>query len=299
MEYLSLRVFRLLVFLLLVAGCTPERNNPFDPLGEEREWISIERPEAITILSSGNLCVANRNGFNIFTIEGDSLDCFYPTGGVSGLDVGFGRILSVDRGVLRLFALDGAYQTSINQYEYESQQYDFSNLTGIYADDNFLYLIDSNIVVKMKSSFECLARWESYNDKTLYDVFYSKGYLYATIKNSIGVQVFDTSGNFIKEENLQTVFGGDYEKLSRGITGDNAGNLFFFAYSRYLWPFDSTYHIGDSWICTMKEIGYEGTSGKFLQDEDLLDIVYYDSYLYVTGYWNNNVRKLWLDGYIP
>ncbi len=302
MESLSLKGFKLFVFLLIIAGCSPERNNPLDPMGEELAWINIYRPEAITILPGGNLCVANRNGFTIFTPEGDSIDRFYPAGVVTGLDVGFGRILSVDRGNLRLFALDGDYQGLIDQYEYEIQRFFFSNLTGIYADENYLYLVDSNVVIKMDSSFECLARWESSENKALYDIFYSNGYLYATLKNSIGVQVFDTSGNFIKEENKTAFWVGD-ECFSRCITGDNSGNLFFFAYSIYFSSLDSTYHIDDGWICVLKEMNYEGTSGEFLQEflqeNDLLDIVYYDGYLYVTKYWGNNVRKLWLDGYIP
>jgi hypothetical protein len=298
MESLSLKGFKLFIFLLIIAGCSPERNNPFDPMTEELAWINIYRPEAITILPDGNLCVANRERFTIFTPEGDSIACFYPAGGVNGLDVGFGRIISVYGSGMRVFALDGTYETGIGLYEYNSQLYDFSNLTGIYADENYLYLVDSAVVIKIDSSFECLARWESSEDKALYDIFYSKGYLYATLKNSIGIQVFDTSGNFIKEENLQAGYWGD-EYLSRGITGDNTGNVFFFAYSRYFSSLDSTYHISDSWICAVKEINYEGTSWKFSQERDLLDIVYYDGYLYVTKYWGNNVRKLWLDGYIP
>jgi hypothetical protein len=295
---LLLKGFKFFVILLLITGCTPERDNPFDPLGEDREWISIERPEAITVFSNGNLCIANGNGFNIFTTNGDPIDCYYPTGGVTSLDVGFGKILSVDWGVLRLFSRDGTFQTLVDEYIYEGQRYEFSKLTGIYADDGSLYLIDSNLVIEMDSNFECTSRWESFENKVLYDIFYSNGYLYATLKNSVGMQIFDTSGNFIKEENLETIYGGD-EYFSRGITGDNAGNLFFFAFSIYFSSLDSTYYIEDSWIYAVKEINYEGTPFKLLIEIDLMDIVYCNGYLYVAKYWSNSVRKLWLDGYIP
>lgn len=279
-------------------GCSPDRNNPFDPIGEELAWINVYRPEAITILPEGNFCVANREGFTIFDTEGDSIDCSYPVGGVNGLDVGFGRIIGVYGGSMKVFTLDGTFEKGIGGYEYNSHPYNFSNLTGIYADENCLYLVDRNAVIKMNSSFECEARWESSENKALYDIFYSKGYLYATLKNFIGIQVFDTSGKFIKEENLQAGYWGD-DYFSRGITGDNNGNLFFFAYSGYFSSLLLKDNISANWICVVKEMNYEGTSWKFSQERDLLDIVYYDGYLYVTKYWDNSVRKLWLDGYIP
>jgi hypothetical protein len=299
MESLLSKSFKLFISLLIIAGCSPERNNPFDPMGEELVWVSVFRPEAITVLPGGNLCISNLGKFTIFSPEGDSIDCFYRHSPmeINDLDVGFGRILSAYREALRLFALDGTFQNLVDQYEYESQLYNFSHLTGIYADDSYIYLVDSNAVIKMDSSFECLARWESNDDKTLYDIFQNEGYLYATLKNSIGIQVFDTSGNFVKEENL-TDYWRD-ESFSRGITGDNTGNLFFFAYCRYFSSLDSAYHIDHSRICVIKEIGYEGTLREFLEGDDLLDIVYDDGYLYFTKYWDNNVRKLWLDGYIP
>jgi hypothetical protein len=302
MESLLLKSFKVFVVLLLITGCTPERNNPFDPMGEDSVWVNLYRPEAITILPDGNLCVANKNGFTIFNTEGDSIDFFYPVGRVNGLDVGFGRIIGVYGGSMKVFALDGTFEKGIGGCEYNSQPYSFLNLTGIYANDTNLYLIDSNVVIKMNSSFECVARWKSSEDKALYDIFYSEGYLYATLKNSIGVQVFDTSGRFITEESNTYFWTGD-ECFSRGITGDNSGNLFFFTYSVYFSSLDSTYHIDDSRICLMKEMNCEGVSGEFIQEflgeDDLVDVMYYEGYLYVTEYWDNSMRKLWLDGYIP